>query len=92
MVEKDDMYMDTRDSLNMEKPIAYFGKVKRDDIVMCIDSSGKSFNKAGKDYRKAKYQLAWDNLKRAEKLRQKTLMYFPTVRLLREFKNFLELK
>ncbi len=88
---KDDMYMDTRDSLNMEKPIAYFGKVKRDDIVMCIDSSGKSFNKAGKDYRKAKYQLAWDNLKRAKKLRQKTLMYFPTVRLLREFKNFLEL-
>lgn len=88
---KEDMYMDTRDSLNMEKPIAYFGKVKRDDIVMCIDSSGKSFNKAGNDYRKAKYQLAWDNLKRSVKLKQKTLMYFPTVRLLREFKNFLEL-
>ncbi|EPC6550336.1 helicase-related protein [Enterococcus faecium] len=87
---KDDMYMDTRDSLNMEKPIAYFGKVKRDDIIMCIDSSGKSFEKAGRDYRKTKFQLALEHLQSSQKSKQKTLMYFPTIKLLRAFKDFLD--
>src|SRR5699024_1071682 len=36
---KEDMYLETRDSLNMINPISYFGNVKRDDIYMCISSS-----------------------------------------------------
>ena len=85
------MYLETRDSLNMINPISYFGKVRRDDIYMMISSLSdeKEFNKNSRDYRKTKHQLALDHLKIAYKNKQKSLVYFPTIKNLRDFASFI---
>lgn len=83
---REDMYADTRNSLNMIRPIAYFGLVRRNDITMKIRSSTKEDG----DYQKTKKVLALQHLKRAYDNNQKTLMYFPTVKLLNDFYRYLE--
>lgn len=88
---KEDMYLETRDSLNMINPISYFGNVKRDDIYMCISSSDNKTNDYGREYLKTKQQLTLLHLERAFKKNQKTLVYFPTVKLLNQFNSFLKL-
>lgn len=86
---REDMYVDTRDSLNLISPISYFGYVKRDDILMNVRHSMKEYEKGGeRDYRKTKNLLALKHIQRANKLRQKSLLYFPTIRLLSDFYNF----
>ncbi len=86
---KEDMYLDTRNSLNMISPIAYFGEVKRHDIFMRVKGSERYFEKECRDYRKTKNALALRHLKNAYKHKQKTLMYFPTIKLLIDFYTFL---
>ncbi|CDI50597.1 helicase domain-containing protein [Clostridium tetani 12124569] len=89
---REDMYLETRDSLNMINPISYFGKVKRDDIYMMISSLGdvdKDFTKNSRDYRKTKHQLALDHLEHAYRNNQKSLIYFPTIKTLRDFGSFI---
>lgn len=84
----EDMYLDTRNSLNMISPISYFGKVRRDDILMNVRSSKRDLEAEGRDYRKTKNALALKHLRLATKNKQKSLFYFPTIRLLNEFYNF----
>lgn len=89
---REDMYLETRDSLNMINPISYFGKVRRDDIYMMISSlsdTDKEFDKNSRDYRKTKHQLALDHLEKAYKNKQKSLIYFPTIKTLRDFGSFI---
>lgn len=89
---REDMYLETRDSLNMINPISYFGKVRRDDIYMAISSLGdneKDYIKNNREYRKTKQQLGLDFLRVAYKNKQKTLVYFPTIRTLNDFKFFI---
>lgn len=88
---REDMYLETRDSLNMINPISYFGKVRRDDIYMMISSlsDDKEFNRNSRDYRKTKHQLALDHLDFAYKNGQKSLVYFPTIKNLRDFGSFI---
>jgi ATP-dependent DNA helicase RecQ len=86
---REDMYLDTRNSLNMISPISYFGKVRRDEIIMVVQSSEKDLEKEGRDYRKTKHALALKHLKKAHNNKQKSLVYFPTVKLLTDFNNFL---
>lgn len=86
---REDMYLDTRNSLNMISPISYFGKVRRDDLIMIVQSSEKDLEKEGRDYRKTKHVLALRHLKKAYKNKQKSLVYFPTVKLLTDFNSFL---
>lgn len=88
---REDMYLDTRNSLNMISPISYFGDVRREDIFMKVRSSQKDLDGEGRDYRKTKNTLALKHLQQAEKLNQKSLLYFPTVRLLLDFHNFVAL-
>lgn len=85
---KEDMYLDTRNSLNMISPISYFGKVRRDDIQMIVRNSEKALDKEGRDYRKTKNALGLKHLQRAYRSKTKSLIYFPTVRLLNEFYSF----
>lgn len=87
---KEDMYLDTRNSLNMIRPISYFGAVRRDDLLMNVRSSDKDLATEGKDYRKTKNTLALKHLQMATKKNQKSLLYFPTVKLLIEFYNFVK--
>lgn len=82
---KEDMYLDTRDSLNMVNPIAYFGYVKRNDIFLHVQSSEKIYETAGRDYRKTKNQLALEHLRKSFTMNEKSLIYFPTVKLLEMF-------
>ena len=89
---REDMYLETRDSLNMINPISYFGKVRRDDIYMMISSlsdTDKEFDRNSRDYRKTKHQLALDHLEKAYKNKQKSLIYFPTIKTLRDFGSFI---
>lgn len=86
---REDMYLDTRNSLNMISPISYFGDVRRNDLLMKVRSSEKDLDKEGRDYRKTKNVLALKHLEMATKKKQKSLLYFPTVRLLVDFYNFL---
>lgn len=88
---KEDMYLDTRNSLNMINPISYFGVVRRDDIKMVVRSSENSYEKAGRDYKKTKNVLALKHLEFAHKSKQKSLIYFPTISLLLEFSKFVEM-
>lgn len=85
---REDMYLDTRNSLNMISPISYFGDVRRDDLLMNVRSSEKNLDAEGRDYRKTKNALALKHLQMALKNKQKSLLYFPTVRLLIDFYNF----
>ena len=80
---REDMYLDTRNSLNMISPISYFGVVRRDEIYMKINSS----DKVVAEYRKIKVTLALQHLKMAYRKKEKSLMYFPTVKLLIDFFN-----
>lgn len=86
---REDMYLDTRNSLNMISPISYFGDVRRDDILMSVRSSEKDFDAEGRDYRKTKNVLALKHIQKASKDNQKSLLYFPTVKLLIDFYNFI---
>lgn len=86
---REDMYLDTRNSLNMISPISYFGYVKRDDILMVVKSSEKALDKEGRDYRKTKNVLALRHMRSALNNKEKSLLYFPTVKLLIDFYNFI---
>lgn len=89
----EDMYLDTRDSLNMINPISYFGNVRREDIKLLISSpSSDEFNDCSShEYQMIKSQLALRHLELADKYNQKSLVYFPTVQNLNMFNNFLKL-
>lgn len=82
---KEDMYLETRDSLNMINPISYFGKIKRDDIFMVINSSDKDFDGYGREYKRTKQAITLKNMKLWHVRREKALIYFPTVRDLNDF-------
>ncbi|MDN3956805.1 DEAD/DEAH box helicase [Sporolactobacillus laevolacticus] len=86
----EDMYSETRDSLNMVNPIAYFGYVKRDDLMMYVQSSKRAFEKYSNDYRKAKYELLSKRLRSYIRKGEKTLVYFPTVKLLNGYYSHLK--
>lgn len=87
---REDMYLDTRNSLNMVNPISYFGSVRREDIAMCVRSNTKELDLAGKDYRNTKNLMSLKHLRRAYDRGEKSLIYFPTIKLLREFNRYIE--
>lgn len=85
----ENMYAEIRTSLNMVRPITYFGKVKRNDIYMEVfDESHEDLK--GKDYLTTKYNLVLSRLKLFSKNNMKTLVYFPTVKTLLAVHSFLK--
>lgn len=87
----EDMYLDTRDSLNMISPVSYFGVVRRNNLLMEVRNADVKLDKEGRDYRKTKMRLALDHMEKADKNNEKSLLYFPTIRLLEGFYNYLKL-
>ena len=73
----------------MVNPIAYFGYVKRDDILMCVQSSQKEFTKYSREYIKTKFEIMGKRLTSFDRKKEKTLVYFPTVRTLNMFNSHL---
>lgn len=86
---REDMYLETRNSLNMINPISYFGSVRRDEIFMNVRSSEKTLNEEGRDYRKTKDALALRHLQNSFSSGRKSLVYFPTISLLNSFYAFI---
>lgn len=86
----EDMYSDTIDSLKLANPISYFGYVKRDDIKMNIQSSELEYTQANNDYRKAKNLIATKRIEYFINQKQKTLIYFPTIKLINDLYNKLK--
>lgn len=81
---QEDMYLEIRNSLNMINPISYFGKVRRDDILMDIEASDKEYKKEDKDYKKTKNILVLKHIEKAYKRGEKSLIYFPTIKELQD--------
>jgi ATP-dependent DNA helicase RecQ len=87
---REDMYMDTRNSLNMISPISYFGNVKRDDILLKVRVGKGGKSTTPNEYRNDKMRLTLSFVENAIKNKQKSLIYFPTVKLLNEFYQHVE--
>ena len=77
------MYKETLNSLSMHSPITYLGYVKRNDIEIKITE--KEVIKAREEYEYDKFESLINLIKRAELMNKKTLIYFPTVRLIESF-------
>src|SRR5699024_12127259 len=73
----------------MNSSNSYFVIVRRNEILMFVKSSKKNLESEGRDYRKTKHTLALKHLIKAKKANQKSLVYFPTVRLLIDFYQFI---
>lgn len=84
---REDMYGETIDSLHMIEPITYLGYVRRKDIT--IEVSRKPVRKGRHEYELDKFDELLRVLTRALLLQQKTLVYFPTVSLIKRFDEFL---
>ncbi|WP_294159205.1 DEAD/DEAH box helicase [uncultured Selenomonas sp.] len=87
---REDMYGETIESLNMIDPITYLGYVKRSDIDIQIARLAEGLGR--KEYRRDKKQALEREIDAAVLQNQKTLVYFPTVALLRDFWNDLDVK
>lgn len=76
----EDMYSETINSLHMLNPITYLGYVKREDILINVEKS----NVAGKKvYDEDKFAELEKVIKRSLIMGKKTLIYFPTVALIK---------
>lgn len=88
----EDMYKETKDSLNLINPISHFGYVKREDIetkfkyLELKKEKGKS-----KEYLDLKLNITLKRLELFCKANQKTLVYFPTVKLIYTLANYIDL-
>ncbi|MCR2807725.1 DEAD/DEAH box helicase [Paenibacillus soyae] len=83
----EDMYAETRDSLNLINPISYFGYVKRDDLEVRIKKSNQSKERF-KEYLEDKFRVLVFRLEQYLAKGEKTLVYFPTVGLINQFNEF----
>ncbi|WP_078544799.1 DEAD/DEAH box helicase [Litchfieldia alkalitelluris] len=83
----EDMYSETRDSLNLQNVISYFGYVKRDDLEVRIkqkDLEKDRFN----EYIHDKFKILLARIDQFISKKKKTLVYFPTVKLIHDFLQF----
>lgn len=87
----EDMYAETKNSLHMMDPITYLGYIKRNDINIVIDTKMKPNNKRS-EYETDKFDEIIEVIKRAIITGKKTLVYFPTVKLIDECFQYIENK
>lgn len=84
---EENMFEETKSSLNMSNPHKYFGFIKRDNIEFNIIQAKLKTNK--QEYRKDKYELLMNHIKSCLFYKKKCLIYFPTVALIEDFKTYL---
>lgn len=83
----EDMYGETKDSLYMPNPITYLGYVKRDNIDIKIKEVEVVRNR--EEYQLDKFESILKNINREIFQERKTLVYFPTVKLINSFLDYL---
>ena len=86
----EDMYVETRDSLNLVNPISYFGFVKRENIEVVIRRK-EDEEKVRSDYRTDKYKVLLQTLEHFVKKGKKILVYFPLIGLIKDFVDFMQI-
>lgn len=87
----EDMYTETINSLHMLSPITYLGYIKRNDIDIKINKPQK--NKGTRtEYEIDNFEKIEEILRRAIITNKKTLIYFPTVALIRRCYEYLRNK
>lgn len=84
----EDMYSETINSLHMLSPITYLGYVKRNDITIDIRQSANS-RRNRTEYQLDKFEQVEKVLRRAMITNKKTLIYFPTVALIKRCYEYL---
>ena len=82
----EDMYKETVNGLYLKNPITYLGYVKRDDINIHIKLKEKNTNKT--EYQKEKFEDLLNLIQESILTNKKTLIYFPTVRLIDQFGEY----
>ena len=81
----EDMYSETRDSLQMIDPMTYLGYVRRNDINITINRDSID----GGELLQKKFQQLETLIERTKILDEKMLIYFPTVTLIDQFYDYL---
>lgn len=79
----ENMYDETKESLNMLDPITYLGYLKRDNININV----KKVEKIG-DYELKKFESLVGKIMKAILTNKKMLIYFPTVNLIKRFYDY----
>lgn len=87
----EDMYTETINSLHMLNPITYLGYIKRNDIDIVIDKSKKEKGERS-EYELNKFEEIELLIHRAKVTNKKTLIYFPTVALIKRCFEYLRAK
>lgn len=83
----EDMYAETRDSLNLINPISYFGYVKRDDLEVRIKQKEQTKERFS-EYLEEKFKILTYRLEQFLSKEKKTLVYFPTIGLINQYIEF----
>lgn len=87
----EDMYQETCDSLHLIDPITYLGYVKRDDITINVKRKEVAHGQRS-EYELDKLEDIENIIKRAQLAQKKTLIYFPTVALIKRCYEYLRAK
>ena len=83
----EDMYLETRDSLNLINPITYFGYIKRDNLKVKINQATLPTDKVN-EYRESKFKILAARLNNFLYHKKKVLVYFPIIKLISQFKEY----
>lgn len=82
----ENMYEETIESLKMVNPITYLGFVKRNDLTINVDKTKLITNKV--EYEINKFDQLIEKMNQAIAFNMKMLIYFPTVALIKRFKDY----
>ncbi|CAM3122834.1 DEAD/DEAH box helicase [Staphylococcus argensis] len=87
----EDMYTEIKRSLNLVSPIRYIGSIKKENVFLNINTiDDQTKKKYGNDAKQIKDKLLISRIEKNIKNKKKTLIYFPTVVSINQFKNTLE--
>ena len=86
----ENMVADIRDSIGMRDPIKYYGYVPRNNINIEIQKVDKSLlDISTREYSTKKNTVLAVRISEFQKLNKKSLVYFPMIKLINEFGDFL---
>ncbi|RIO38143.1 ATP-dependent DNA helicase RecQ, partial [Staphylococcus pasteuri] len=87
----EDMYTEIKRTLNLVSPIRYIGSIKKENIFLNINPINDQIKKEyGNDAKQIKDKLLISRIEKNIENKKKTLVYFPTVVSINQFKNTLE--
>lgn len=83
----EDMFVETRDSLNMVNPKTYLGYIPRENIEINIQNKN-DYKGKGHEYLRDKFAILLNRMRQLQSQQMKTLVYFPIVKMIQQFIDF----